>query len=266
MDNTEKKFAYYGYLSDEILQAERQIYTKHKDLFDWAFELNHICQGVKYDLNAHNLDGQEVMSVSAYVKIINGFQALVILARKGMGAEAEILLRTLLEALIILKLLCEDTAFSSEYARKDLLYRKKLLNAAKNNPHGIFESTRELIAKGMLDDVLKEIGELKPTEESIECLAKRAGLSAYYDSIYRITSGPCHTSPRSLERYVVADEKGEIKSFNPGPFHDIDTELHTSMVLVLVSTELMMKLFKIKEPESLTILRDKITKHGSSPA
>lgn len=256
----ENNFNNHGYLSDEMLDIEKQIYCKNKSLFDLSFELNEEIHKIKFQLNPHQNEGQEVMSVAAFMKTINTYQSLIILANKGLVHESQVMLRVLLEVVITLKLLCEDEEFMREYIQTDLLYRKKLLQAAKDNPHSLFDSTKELIREGMLERVADEVKEKSVRRIGIEEMARRAKMSEFYDSMYRITSSACHSTPRSLEQYVTVDGKSEFESFTAGPFSDVDTEVASAMGLVFIAIKCLLALFKLDESKQLDELANEYIK------
>src|SRR3989338_2826594 len=187
-----KSFDIHGYLSEQAKEFEDLIYSRHKIIFDHAYELNAIAQRVKHSFTANNQDGQQTVSVSVYTKIMNSFQAVLILARKGLRADSEILVRVMLEALFILKLLCTDEAFHREYINRDSLIRRKLINAAKKNDNEIFEATRKLATEDFMEELEAEIQKSGVKEETVEALARRAGMYDLYDSVYRLASEPCH--------------------------------------------------------------------------
>ncbi len=235
-----------AYLSDEMTKIESVVYAQHKDWFDLAYELNAYTRRHAPNYIAHSRDGQETLSVAALIKILNSFQALVILSRKGMPHEATILLRTIFETTVILKLLCVDAEYFRRYAQSDFIHRKQLLAGAKKNPHPMFDSTRSLIDKGELARIDEEIKRLGITEEKIKQRAIDAGMGEYYDSVYRLACETCHAGPRSLEDYVKTDGSGEIAAYTSGPFTEVDFELLTSINFVILALESLNGLFKVE--------------------
>lgn len=251
-----------GYLSNEMVGIEKRIYEKNQALFDLCYEFNVLLHKFKYQMNANSNDGQALLVVCAFIKELNSFQSLIVLAQKGLVIEAQVMLRVILETLIILKLLVEDEQFYREYILTDQIYRKRLLEAAVRNRHSLFDATRELAASGTLERLNLEINELSIKKDTTEKLAERAGLSYCYDSVYRIESGSLHASPRALEQYVRVDNRGDIESFNPGPFEVMDVELTTALAFMLNAAELALKFFKIEEPSEFREIKNRILKLG----
>jgi len=240
-----------GFLSEESKKIKEEAIQKFSSLFQHAYALNKIAHRLKYLFKANNANAQQTLSVAVFIKILNDFQSIVLLAEKGLRLQIEVLLRSMLEGVFIVKLLCEDKAFYREYISQDALHRKKLINVACSNPHKIFESTRNLATEEFIKEIEDEIKEFSIQELKIVKLADRAGLLELYDSVYRITSGPTHASARSLNLYVKTNKNGEITEFSPGPHMDFDTEVETTINLLVVTLECLRKLFGLAEDREL---------------
>jgi hypothetical protein len=67
-----------------------------------------------------------VLAVTVFMRVLNGFQAVVLLARLGLRTDAQVVARGALEALFVLKLLCEDKNFVPEYVKSNKANQLKL--------------------------------------------------------------------------------------------------------------------------------------------
>lgn len=249
-----------GFLSPDISEIEINIYKANKAVLDEAESLNRICQSLKDRFLPKDHDGQKIIAICIFIKILNGFQAMVLLARKGLRIESEILLRTILEALFILKLVCSDEEFHRKYISRDALQRKKLLNIAQTNDYQVFEATRKLITEEFMKEIDEEVASsgVSEGEFAVEQIAKRAKMHDLYESVYRIASDPVHTSIRSLSDYVKADPAGNIVSFYSGPLPDVSRDVDTALTILINAVDLLDHLFGFAKSPELEELTNKI--------
>lgn len=241
-----------GFLGGQITEISNNIYADKKKYFDVCYDLNQFAHRVKFEFVIHNANGQEVISASLFIKILNGFQAIYILAKFGLLIEAEILLRSILEALFLLKITCEDSNFIPEYVKTDDAQRLKFMTIAKNNPDPVLDSLRDYATKEKMEELKNKITQENIKELQIKELAKRANMCKQYETTWRLLCSPVHSSPRSLQKYVTVDNKGDINSFLWGPItDDIDSVLLTSAEILFGATDLMVKLCKIDKQQEM---------------
>jgi len=228
------------------------IYSQNKNYFDLCFSLNSFAHKTKFEYKCDCENGQEVIATLLVIKILNGYQAIYLLSGKGLTTEANILLRTILEALFILKLCCDDKNFIPEYVKTDAKNRLKMMNIARQDLDPVFDSLRnyatEEIRKTLADKISKEnINDL-----IVEQIAIRAGMHKQYNGAWRLLSSDVHTTPRALEKYAVADNQGNINRFIWGPrTKDINFILLTSAEIIFGAMDLTTKLFKIDKKKEL---------------
>ena len=185
MDFNEK-----GFLGTVILNFARSVDVCYVQFFEASAKINELAQAVKFELKVHNKDGQEVLAASLFLRVLNGFQATVILSRLGLINDAKVVLRGALESLFILKLLCKDEKFLAEYVGSDEVRRLKWMNVASQNKSALFSEVRTyatLIVRQELEEKIKiktnDWKELKAID-----IARRAGLLEMYETDYRLLS------------------------------------------------------------------------------
>ena len=98
-----------------------------------------------------------MIAACALIRLHNNLQSIYILCAYGLIIDAKIILRSMLEILFILKLSCEDDKFVKKYVMTDQIYRQKLLNAAKNNPDGVFDETRQYATEEVLNKIKQNL-------------------------------------------------------------------------------------------------------------
>lgn len=253
-------FDKYGFLGKQIDEISDNIYREHKDFFDIAFELNAFANLTKHTLSANNKNGQQVISACLFIKILNGFQSVVLLLRKGLISEGKIITRTILESLFILKTICEDEEATQKYVITDEAKREKLLNIVLDKTKAdIFESIRENINPFDLERLKKENKARGVKDISAWDWADKSKLLSHYETAYRVLSDEVHSTPRSLENYVQVNEKGDINAFDCRPqTKDLNRTLSTACIVLVMALESINELFAVNCSEQIQKFADEI--------
>ena len=206
-----------GFLGKEIEQFTVSVQQRHSAFFDLCYQLNDYAQAIKSQLRIDNRNGQQVLATTVFLRILNGAQAVVILARVGLITDAMVVLRALVEATFILKNLCDDVRFVAEYIKSDKAHRLKLLNLAARSDNVNLKDAKNYATPEVLETLTHEVKSENLKELDIEDIARRAHLHHLYETDYRILCQPSHTSPRSVERFVATEQQGDVRGFNWGP-------------------------------------------------
>ncbi len=141
----------------------------------------------------------------------------MILGIKGLLFEAKVVLRSVLESLFILKLLCEEEAFALEYLGSSQVQSLKWMKIARETQDPNFESIRQYATPEVMEALDREIKQHGLKKLEVEPIAKRAGLHHFYNTQYRLLSEQVHCLPISLDPFMVQDKDGELSSFDGGP-------------------------------------------------
>jgi hypothetical protein len=195
MDFNEK-----GFLGKAILEFSDAVEKSYPDFLQACYQINELAQETKFEFHTHSQDGQEVIAAFLFMRLLEGFQAVVILARLGLMIDAKIVLRGLLEVLFLLKLACEDKNFVMEYIRTSQVQRLKWMNIAHETKDPVFQSVRAYATSVRMQALKDDIQKYGVKDLSIEGVARRAKLHHVYNTDYRLLSAEVHTIPRSLER------------------------------------------------------------------
>ena len=110
MDFNEK-----GFLGTAIDEFSRSAQAQYVKFFELTRQINELAHALKFELQAHNRDHQEYLAATLFLRLLNGFQATVILGIKGLLFEGKVVLRSVIESLFILRLLCKEEGFALEY-------------------------------------------------------------------------------------------------------------------------------------------------------
>ena len=164
---------------------------------------------------------QRVIALALFVRLVECYEAILILAAFGVREEGRSLLRVFLDAYFVLANVCSDPAFVGKWVTSDEVERLKFIRAIGKHDHEIFQAAKEYADADLLATLAAKV-----KEEGIDAFnsfvnADKVGCANIYDSLYRITSSSVHTGPRILERYMDTDSDGTATTI----FHQTDPEI-----------------------------------------
>jgi hypothetical protein len=248
-----------GFLGKEAGKMAIQIYERNKDFFELCYKINRFAEKIKFKFEVHNQDGQEIIAACLFMKMLEGFQASIILTNRGFAQDTRVVIRTMLEALFLLKTCCEDKEFVVQYINSDEKMRLKWMNIAHNSSFESMHPLKEYATEERRAELKDKIDSENIREIITEEIAKKAGLHELY-SAYRLFSSSTHVSPRSLEdTYIAINENGEISALIHEPT-DKDAEIYliTLSECLLIGLKSMCLLFELKEDTAIDGFYDRL--------
>ena len=229
-------FEKHGFLGQQARENTENIRKRHDRLFNLVDEVNEYTHEAIVEVNIDPQDMHQCLVGSLFAKMVQSFQALVILAQYGLESDSNIILRALFDDIFLFGSIIEDKEFAERYIEHERVLQLKLTNAAINNAKDLRfgkKMMRRLTdRKAELEKEIKAAkddkkGKRPPGDDkmfSSERLAKKAGLNAMYQSGYRILSNDVHTSPVSVEAFLNIENGQRIKSIRLGPRVDSITK------------------------------------------
>lgn len=203
-----------GFLSKAGQEKTRQIRTRNDRVFQ---ALGRSISEVRsfassQDVREHDSDRdrQKIIALVLAARVLEIAEAALLVMKNGMSNEANTLFRVFLDAYFVIGNVCSDPSFVANYFKSDEAARLKLLNAAKKHDSELFKTINEYATKALHDKLHKKIAEEKIQAFNSYAYADNIGCSAIYDSMYRVTSGSLHTTPRALEKYLEEDSDGNV--------------------------------------------------------
>jgi hypothetical protein len=157
-----------------------------------------------------------------------------------------------IETAIVLYALVKDASVCDRLLEKDYWQRLKLGNSALNDPEYLARSSSQDIEAVKI--ALAEINRIRPNMKSsnpdpvnIADLAKNAGLTAYYNVIFRWTSGDAtHTSLAAINRHCHVDSNNDIVALKYGAdATDLPETLHFAMLTLDLAVGAVYTLFNL---------------------
>jgi hypothetical protein len=241
MDFNEK-----GFLGTAIDEFSKSIQSQYSKFIELSHQINELAHSAKFELQVHNRDPQEFLAATIFLRLLNGFQAVVILAMKGLLFEAKVVLRSVIESLFILELLCKEEGFALEYLGSSMVQSLKWMNIARESTDPNFDSLKQYATPEVMETLRKDIERYGYKKLDVERISDRAGLHNVYNTQYRLLSEQVHSLPISLDPFLVRDQKGELSSFDWGPKHeDLDLILFTNIQMLLTAMVSITKLFNV---------------------
>ena len=223
-----------GFLSEEVKLYWPELERKYSKYFQFAHSLNRMANIHKSSYACNNQDRRKVIANCLFLKILNGFQSCIILLKHSLPFEAAALSRTLCDPMYLLRIFYCDHEFWRKYLKYHTHDLLKKINAAKANPHPVFEFTKSFATGKVISDLKHKIANFNDREFRVEELSKKAGMLAHYDTMFRDTSNEVHTPPDVIFRYARFDENDDAQYFDWGP-----SDKHFDRIIISTSDVLL---------------------------
>lgn len=244
-------FGNRGFLSKEIESWIKKIRKEKSEIYKLCDALNIICQKTIYLLKVQSNILEEVLVTTLFFRAVSNFQSIVLLSERGLINESKIVLRCMLEAMFALTAVAKDETenISKKLVQKDQVERKKVLKALKRNFSRGGKKTKEekfrmQNVERIIQEIEHDIQKMEITDLDAEYLAKKAGLSTFYDSAYKYLCGSVHPNVRDLEQYFEKNGNDNIKFLKWEPdISQINLILSTTCESMLIILEGVSKQF-----------------------
>jgi hypothetical protein len=216
------KKGFFGSSMDGWIKKNR---AQHQHLFALTDEVNEQAQKLMFELTPHSKHIQELLVASLYMRCLSHYQAALLLMERGMLPETRLMLRALLEVVFFLCAIGKKPELANDYIEEDQPQRLKILGKLKKMyGDNLPSQMRNDTTKALEQELIRDIDNSEIVVRSTEQWAQEAGLHDWYLSAYSILSMTVHAKVRDLERYLVVDDKGEIRSLKWGP-DDADVKI-----------------------------------------
>jgi hypothetical protein len=243
-----------GSLAPTIVNTIAKIRADYAPWFEIAASFNKLAMRVLPTLRAGTANAQQLFAATLYGRTITSFQSAVILAERGLMADARTVVRAATETGIILAALASNAAVIDILELRHYYHRRKLYTVWLNDRASRASMSADDITA--LEQDIADIDMEYPTVKdmrtdpiNIASLADQAGLISIYNAVYRATSSDAaHTSITALERHVRADAGGNIQSMVVGPdVGDLPDTISVAITMMSLAIEASTKLFAIHE-------------------
>jgi hypothetical protein len=228
MKEADVTLAEVGFLSPQISTWIQKHRSENRDWFGLCEELNRLAQTGMLDLEPRKTDEQQLLVVLLLSRVISHFQAIILLAERGMVVESRSLLRGMLDASFALVALAKHVELLKAFVHDDLHQRLKLVNSMMSLPRTIKKrhgtGTKKL--QKLAADINAEIEKEGAKPLTSEYLAQKAGMTAHYNTLFILLSSSTHSRVRDMERHLELDAEKNIEGLMWGPdVKDVDSLL-----------------------------------------
>jgi len=209
-------------------------------------------------LNVQRGNVRQLVSAVLYRRIASAFEAVIVLAERGMYTEGLNQRRSMLEGLFVLGALWKEPSLVEKYLEDDQHRVLRILKNIKKTSPMIQDVIAPILSPMSLD---KKVAGLKSTTAGKEATktaayAEAAGLYDYYLTDYSFASEASHHVAKDLERQIALDEDGNVDGVYWGPEAEPPSELLSNAVdYMLKAIAVVEDLFELGTSEVASYLR-----------
>jgi hypothetical protein len=255
-----------GFLASSADAVAKALLEQHQSHFQRAADLNRDCHELLFSCKPRNRDGQQVLVAALFLRLLEHFQATVILLRRGLVSPGVVMARACLEAVFAARAIALAPDGLRRFILDDQVERLKLANKADQYAYPNLEDLRQEVAKGLRSDIESEIEADGARRFSTEDMSRLAGMHDWYVTIYPLWSKTAHSRVRDLEQYLDLDGKGEIRSLKYAPgLNNLSPVLLTTMHALLLGAEAVGRLFDCDCPASFPDHEKYLRQHLETP-
>lgn len=209
---------------------------------------------------------KEALLLFAIGKADKTLSAIVLLCQKGMGEDAAMICRSILELSVIVKYILADPTeqLAKKYFSFDWIQREKMMKYLEKKSSQILKDHKELEAIKDQIDKAKSQFEYKNNRWSfIREMFESVGQQDIYDTVYSIQSSLIHSSPRSMNEYF--KEENERLILNSGPSDNlVNQTLVTACISYLELVKKMNEFFIKEHNVEIKVIEDELFKQIQS--
>jgi len=214
-----------GFISDQAVEGRAIFRDRFSDIFALAEDMNRVAVLKIGEAKLADIDNGLFILFLLTIRIIESYEAIIILMERGMLAPAKLIIRPLLEAMFTLAALVKDKDLITKYFDAQDITTLSLLRSSTKwrdkNLKKIFKES-ELEKK-----YIKKKNELKDNPPNIlspHDWAKIADYDDYYHLYYVEYASYTHSNLRALEDHMDRDGEDYVEAaFGPSitGFYDL---------------------------------------------
>jgi len=236
-----------GFLATDIEHWVRENEQKKGEELKLARETNRLAQSLF--LNSVPKGDRGLLIAAIFARMLEHFQAIVLLEERNIHNSSTALARVLLEAGFSLVACVKHDDFHYKLADWDALAVRRLgesLQKITPQTSPLTTAELEMIAR-QVQQSKEEVKALKIKNKETELsedndlkvyrIAEYAGMEDFYNAIYSVFSSTVHSAVRNLGGHVEIDETRDIKSIVWGPDQPQGYTLSTAIAVMLHSME-----------------------------
>lgn len=239
-----------GFLSSDLAAWITGAENQFRDWFDMVSGLNRDAMRLLDAVQPPSVRNRELTALLLYRRALQSFQGAILLASRGMIADALTLGRACAETAIAIGAVANDARFVGQLieARDNQVFTYS--NALLNDPDSL-----QFLSAEQINDLNQKVTEIGaryqprlPVGIRWEQAARTAGMTDLYITVYRMTSGDAvHVTLNALDRHVEPNDQGTIGrlTFRPET-RQLDHALSIASNCLLHAMEAILRLFPME--------------------
>ena len=262
MARNKYKFNDVGFLSDESSTNHIALEVIKSEYFSICNDLNVLAHSALNQAVVHPDNRKEVYIMLYFQRMLSHYQAMIIMAERGMVHQVEIMLRCMLETLFDLVAFHKNNDLFDALIFGDDEQRLQLLVQIREQQKTTATYTQDEIED--LDKLIANAEDLNREDFKVYMKADMAGMLNDYRTTYPLLSQSVHTSIHSIETDLIFDDyDDEIIGINAivQKTGDMSLLLMTSANYIAIGIEMLLIAFPNNEcNDELTYLKDNVQK------
>jgi hypothetical protein len=235
-----------GFLTDRRRILESAINGAHDRLFKRARQINRDCHELLFAAAIHNRDPKDMLCATLFARVLEHYQATLILLGTSLIAPAKVALRATIESVFATRAVAIDKEAWRAFITDDLFQRRKLIRRARQHDHINLEGLRKAITPDLVESLEQQIRDSGAKPLKTEELSKMAGMHDWYTTHYALLSKATHTNVRELEDYLSLDESEEFLELRYAPsMEEIPHLILIAAHVILVAADAAAGVFEI---------------------
>lgn len=227
------EFRQHGFLASDLVIAVGETRRKFATWFALLDDLNAQAMKMLWAFKPKVDDERHLVGTLLFCRAVQAYQGAILMAERGMIAEARTLIRNCAESAFALGAIALDRSFLEEMIDGHFKHTQKLTQIYLTEPElfARLSSQNVLTLQQHLAEIKAEYPEQSPKKINWQSISKRVGMTVLYNTVYRDTSADAaHVTLDALNRHLIADDDANIKSLKFGP-DEVDLESTLSIAI-----------------------------------
>ncbi len=241
---TKSKFKDIGFLSDESTSNQLAQQVISSGYYKVCKNLNKLAQTLLHKAVIHPDDRKEIYMTLYYQRMLSHYQALIIMAERGMIHQVEIMLRCMMDTLFDLVAFHENNELFESLIMGDSEQRLNLLIRIRKQQKITATYTQDELDD--LDKIIASADNVEREDFKAYIKADMAGMLNDYRTTYPLLTETVHSSIHSLETDLIFhkdyDEIIGLTAFGQET-GNMSNLLMTSANYIIVAMEILLTLF-----------------------
>ena len=249
-----------GFLSNVLEHWISDTRSSSPEWFSLVFDVNRGAVHILTTLAPSRTSDRELMAAALFARALQSFEGSILLAERGMLADAGALARSVVECAVFLGGVAYVEGFTQRMVGDNNKHYYKMAKAVAEqleqwDDDGHAEDAKELRA------LISEVDEQghKRSSINLQQLAKEIGMGPLYEFVYRRLSGDAaHPTIASLERHVGRGDIGQLKKLTFSPQREgLESILSASIFALLAAMDALVDVFARQD------IRDKVATYNT---